>query len=326
MIQPLGKLERVENLREIWPEEDRDFTPWLAKEENLELLGEAIGMGLELEAQEKYVGPFRADILCKNTDDGSWVLIENQLARTDHTHLGQIFTYAAGLDAVTMVWIASRFTDEHRAALDWLNKITDEEFRFFGLEVEAWRIEGSPPAPRFNIISKPNNWSKFVSQEARKISQGITTDTQALYYRYWEDFAKYLESKSSILRSKNPKTHGGHRFIYLRTGVTIAITISLSNQRISVEILLETSNREFNKALFHFLLENKEIIENEVGSALDWEESPDQLRSKMRLHKTTPDLNDETDWSNQYAWLEVMVLKFDEVFREPIISFNPDTE
>ena len=107
MTQKLGRLERVD-LYKVWETEDRGFTPWLAKEENLELLGETIGMELELEATEKNVGPFRADILCKNTDDDSWVVIENQLARTDHKHLGQIFTYAAGLDAVTMVWIASK--------------------------------------------------------------------------------------------------------------------------------------------------------------------------------------------------------------------------
>ena len=94
------------------------------------MLGNTIGIELELEAQEKAVGPFSADILCKDTSDGSWVLIENQLERTDHTHLGQLLTYAAGLQAVTIVWIALRLTEEHRAALDWLNEITDEKFRF----------------------------------------------------------------------------------------------------------------------------------------------------------------------------------------------------
>ena len=123
------------------------------REESIELLGETIGIELELEAQEKDVGPFRADILCKNTEDDSWVLIENQIEKTDHKHLGQLMTYAAGSQAVTIVWVASKFTEEHRAALDWLNKITDDNFRFFGLEVELWKIGDSPAAPKFNIIS-----------------------------------------------------------------------------------------------------------------------------------------------------------------------------
>ena len=136
----LGRLERVE-LRDIWLSEASDFTPWLARKENLEILGQTLGMiDLELEAQERPVGPFRADILCKDIETNRWVLIENQLERTDHNHLGQLLTYASGLEAVTIVWIAARFTEEHRSTLDWLNRITDESFRFFGLEVEHWRI------------------------------------------------------------------------------------------------------------------------------------------------------------------------------------------
>jgi len=152
----LGRLEKVD-LRTIWTSEAVSFTPWLALEENIKLLGETIGMDLEVEAQEKNVGPFRADILCRETTTPDhWVLVENQLERTDHCHLGQILTYAAGLKAVTIVWVSSKFTDEHRAALDWLNEITDTRFRFFGLEVEAWRIGNSVPAPKFNIVSEPN--------------------------------------------------------------------------------------------------------------------------------------------------------------------------
>lgn len=104
--------------------------------ENLELLGKAIGLDLELEAREKYVGPFRADILCKDTGSGNWGLVENQLEQTDHSHLGQLLTYAAGLQAVTIVWVAARFTEEHRAILDWLNAVTEESINFFGLAIE----------------------------------------------------------------------------------------------------------------------------------------------------------------------------------------------
>jgi hypothetical protein len=122
----LGRLQKVD-LREAWSSESTDFTPWLAQEENLKLLGKAIDMELELESQEKEVGPFRADILCKDTATYDWVLIENQLERTDHSPLGQLLTYAAGLNAVTIVWVAERFTEGHRAALDWLNEHTDEK-------------------------------------------------------------------------------------------------------------------------------------------------------------------------------------------------------
>lgn len=166
-IPELGRLVRVD-LRKIWVSESGDFTPWLGKEENLRLLGETVGIDLELEAQEAGVDPFRADLLCKNTGDDSWVLIENQIETTDDTHLGQIMTYAAGLEVVTIIWIAERFTDEHRAALDWLNQITGEKFGFFGLEMELWQIGSSPVAPKFNIVSSPNDWTRTVQNSASR--------------------------------------------------------------------------------------------------------------------------------------------------------------
>jgi hypothetical protein len=114
----------------------------------------------------------------KDIDTDRWVLIENQRERTDHTHLGQLLTYASGLEAVTIVWIAARFTAEHRSTLDWLNKITDDSFRFFGLEVELWRIGTSPAAPKFNIVSKPNAWSHSVAQAARTIHDAELSETR----------------------------------------------------------------------------------------------------------------------------------------------------
>ena len=157
----LGKFEHVD-LRDIWGYEASGFTPWLAREENLAGLGQTIGMKLELVGQEKDIGPFRADILCKDSLTQDYVIIKSQLENTNHTHLGQILTYAAGLRAKAVVWIAKQFTEEHRAALDWLNNISKEEFEFFALEIELWRIGDSPTAPKFNIVSKPNKWQRGV--------------------------------------------------------------------------------------------------------------------------------------------------------------------
>ncbi len=190
MTQNLGRLEEVP-LRNVWEAEDRNFTPWLAQEENLSLLSDTLGIELDLDSTEKSVGPFKADILCKDTGNDTWVLIENQLERTDHTHLGQLMTYSSGLDAATIVWIAQRFTDEHRSALDWLNNITDERFRFFGLEIQAWQIGDSSIAPKFNIISQPNNWVKDVKQGARL--QGQMSDSQQLHLDFWTQLKTYTD-------------------------------------------------------------------------------------------------------------------------------------
>lgn len=195
-----GRLERVHNIREHWPREDSDFTPWLATEESIEILSQAIGVELEVLDQERNVGPFRADVLCKNTADNSLVLIENQFGRTDHSHLGQLFTYAAGLDAVTLIWIVETFTEEHRAAIDWLNRITDEKYYFFGIEIELWTIGDSPPAPKFNIVSKPNDWSKTVKETA-EVNRSKLTPWQQSQIAFWKNLghiSKRLMRHSSL--------------------------------------------------------------------------------------------------------------------------------
>lgn len=176
-VPDLGRLESVD-LRTAWTSEPRDFTPWLAGEENLALLGETLGLELEADGTEMGVGPFSADILCHLPGTEHWVLIENQLEQTDHTHLGQIITYAAGLDALTVIWVAARFVEEHRAALDWLNDNTAEGISFFGVEVQLWRIGDSPPAPRFNVVSKPNAWTKKVRESA---PQGRQWDEESFF-------------------------------------------------------------------------------------------------------------------------------------------------
>ncbi len=157
----LGKLERVD-LHDIWGHEASGFTPWLARDEHLAELGQTIGMKLELVGQEMGIGSFRADILCKDSLTQNHVIIKSQLENTNHTHLGQILIYAAGLGAKTVVWVAKQFNEEHRAAFDWLNNISKEDAKFFALEIELWRIGESPAAPKFNVVSKPNEWQRVV--------------------------------------------------------------------------------------------------------------------------------------------------------------------
>ncbi len=199
----LGRLAPVD-LREAWVGEATDFTPWLAQPENIGLLGDAIGIDLEVESQEQSVGPFRADILCRDTISNHYVLIENQLERTDHGHLGQLLTYAAGLEAVTIVWIAKHFTEEHRAALDWLNNATTSGFNFFGLEIELWRIGDSAMAPKFNVVSKPNDWSKAVREQATGSASVGLTEIQQLHLEFWTQFRQYLEDHQSAIRTNRP--------------------------------------------------------------------------------------------------------------------------
>jgi hypothetical protein len=296
----LGRLQRVE-LRDIWLSEAVNFTPWLAREENLLLLGETLGIDLELEAQEKPVGPFRADILCKDVGTDSWVLVENQLERTDHTHLGQLLTYASGLEAVTIVWIAARFTEEHRSTLDWLNKITDGSFRFFGLEVELWRIGESPAAPKFNIISKPNNWSKSVAHAARAIDEAELSETRLKQRDYWADLHSALnQKKGPISGNRKPQAQSWMSYPIGRTGFSLGAVMVRPKRLVRAELYISGDQAKMFQSL---LKQQAEAIEEELGYPLVWEELPDRRDARVAVYLYDADPEDPQDWERQHGWM-----------------------
>ena len=316
---PLGRLERVNDLREAWATEDQDFTPWLARPENLAVLAETLGLELETEAQEKPVGPFRADILCKEIGSDAWVLIENQLERTDHVHLGQLMTYAAGLQTVTIVWIARSFTDEHRAALDWLNRITDEQFHFFGLEVELWRIGESPPAPKFNIVSKPNDWSRSIARAAADVG---LSETRIRQKEYWGALLKVLDDeKGPVSGNREPKPNYWIGFSVGRTGFPLSATMVLSKNRIKAE--LYTSGNDA-KAFFGLLKRQKDEIERELGYSLAWEELPGKRDCRIASYYDHVDPMDEADWPRQHKWLAEHLNAMHRVFAPRVKDLDPD--
>jgi hypothetical protein len=319
----LGRLTKVD-LREVFATEAGDFTPWLAREENLALLAESIGISLQCEAQEKEVGPFRADILCKDTVTDNWVLIENQIERTDHIHLGQLLTYAAGLQAVTIVWVAQRFTEEHRAALDWLNERTDEQINFFGLEIELWRIADSPVAPKFNIVSQPNDWTRSVQAAAK--STGEITEHKQLQLQFWIAFKDFLEKNSRIRCQKPYPQHWMYHSIGA-TGFRLVSIISAWNSetnkkgfetRVEIEMHGESA-----KSNFAALEKRRAEIEKACGVPLTWHNP--QGKNTCRIYtRVNADFTQEHLWPQNQQWLKEKLELFQKVF-SPIVQ-NLDVE
>ncbi len=306
---PLGRLKRV-NLRDYWAREDTDFTPWLAAEENAALLGEAIGIELEVQAQEASVGPFRADILCRDTATNSLVLVENQIERTDHSHLGQVLTYAAGLDAVTVVWIASRFTEEHRAALDWLNEISHEDFRFFGLEVELWQIEDSPAAPKFNVIAKPNDWTRTVRETASG-ARGPRTATQQHYAAFWRAFSSFNEERGGRFRVNASTADSWWGWGIGKTGYTLVARVTARGGEASVYLAVKGDDGPAN---FGLLQRDAAPIERELGFGVDWLEKPGRKESQISVARDA-NLENSDSWAGVFGWLVEKLSAFDRVFR-----------
>ena len=250
-MEKLGLIEQVD-VRSVWESESSDFTPWLAENGNLTLLGNELGIELELEAQEKAVGPFRADILCKDTADASWVLIENQIERTDHKHLGQLLTYASGLEAVTIVWISTEFTEEHKSALDWLNQITNDSVRFFGVEIELWRIGNSPAAPKFRVVCKPNDWGNTIRQAADDLAEA--SPAEQLRMKYWSAFREHLQEQQSKLRPQKPAPNHWYSLSIGTSRAHSSALLITKESKIGVELCINSDNA---KAIFADLYRKK---------------------------------------------------------------------
>ncbi|HEX8131926.1 MAG TPA: hypothetical protein VF880_00630 [Actinomycetes bacterium] len=160
----LAKLEEVDP-RTVFQREGAGFADWLAV--NLDQLATELGVsGLREVSRDVGVGSFTVDVLAQ-TDRGRRVAITTQLDPSDHPHLGQMITFAAGLDVSAVVWIATRIGEEHRAVLDWLNQHGDEDCRFFGVELRLLRIGSSAPAVTFHVEARPNDWQKVIRQRQR---------------------------------------------------------------------------------------------------------------------------------------------------------------
>ena len=297
----LGRLQRV-GLRTVWTSEPAEFTPWLAEPENLQILGDTLGLELEPGSVEKEIGSFRADIVCKDIGTDSSVLIENQLEQTDHDHLGKLLTYAAGLQAVTVVWLAQAFRDEHRAALDWLNEITHQDARFFGLEIELWQIGDSPVAPKFNIVSMPNDWSRSVARAARAKDDAGLSELQVMQRAYWTGLQDKLKAVGGLVSSNGkPRLRSWMAYGIGRSDFRLGAVMNTMEKFLRVELYI--SGEDANEHLSR-LERNKEEIERKLGFTLKWSDQSPTARDRRIAHYL-PDVDpvDESDWARQHEWL-----------------------
>jgi hypothetical protein len=303
-IMNLSKLKKIE-LREAWNHEAHHFTNWLAQEENLRMLGDEIGFDIKLVQTEAGVGSFSADILAEEENSGKKIIIENQLEVTNHDHLGKIITYASGYDAKIIVWVVKDVREEHRQAIDWLNEHTDDETEFYLLKIELWQIENSPFAPKFEIISKPNDWTKTV----RKSSDSTQlTETKIKQLEFWDRFKDFAKRNNTKLRLQ--KCYPQH-WTNISIGSSDAhISLSVNSREGIFGTELYISN---NKDLYTKIFENKKSIEAEVGDALEWMELPNKKASRIKI-STNGSFDDQTKWDDYFEWLLRKAEKFQQVF------------
>ncbi len=299
----LGRIKQV-NLREIWKHEATDFTKWLSLPENLDLLSDEIDCEILLIGTEHNVGRFNVDIFAEDPNANRKIIIENQLEKTDHDHLGKLITYASGLDAEIIIWIVKEVLEEHQEAIDWLNENTDERINFFAIKMEAWKIGDSLPAPKFHIISKPNNWTKAVKQS---VKNSTLTEIKLLQLKFWEDFKQYSINQNINLRLRKPYPQHWYDLSFGRSDCHIGLTINSQTKELACTIYIPNSKETFEQ--FHA---NREEIESKIGK-LEWMELP--IKKASRIKKTTKgDFRKEDKWSEYFKWLAETALEFQNVF------------
>lgn len=267
-----GKLEEVK-LRSLWRHEQYDFSEWLSEEENIELLGDTVGLTLTDTNREVFVGSYRCDLVAKDETSGIKVIIENQLEATNHDHLGKIITYASGLDAKVVIWIVKEAREEHRSAIEWLNNKTTKDISFFLIEIRAYKIGDSLPAPKFVIIEKPND---FVKTANAGVDGGEPSKAQAERLNFWNQFNEILVSRNKPFNVRKATTDHWYDVALGTSEAHISVTLVNKTNRIGIEIYIND-----NKELFDRLYSVSEQIQSELGFNMDWQRLDNKKASRI---------------------------------------------
>ena len=256
----IGRLIEVD-VRELWKHEQYDFSNWLAKESNIEYLNEILGLTLVEVDKEINVGPYRCDIVATDETSGLKVIIENQLESTNHDHLGKIITYASGLDAKVIVWIVKEAKEEHRAAIEWLNNYTSSEIDFFLIEIHAYKIGDSNPAPKFEVVEKPND---FVKRSKNK-DDGELNASQTERLIFWKQFNDRVALKGKPFNIRKPTTDHWYDIAIGTSAAKIAVDLVNKENCIILELYIHS-----DKDIYDSLYEKKNEIEGETGLTFEW--------------------------------------------------------
>jgi Domain of unknown function (DUF4268) len=294
--------------RELWESEPAKFTPWLAR--NLHRLGKELGFDLELVATEAPAGDFQCDIVARETGGGRTAIIENQLERTDHDHLGKLLTYAAKHDASIVVWISPDIREGHREAVNWLNRRTDENLEFFAVKLKALRIDNSRPAPVFDIQAFPNTWSRTRGNLVRR----APSQREELYREFFQALIDEMRERHHFTNARVGMPQSWYDFASGINGIRYSASF-VGGNRLRVQLYIDVGDKIENEAIFDWLAERREKIEREFGSSLEWERLDNRRASRIAISRIDTNIDTAATQSDQIrAWVVDNLLRMKRVF------------
>ena len=303
----IGKLKEID-VRKLWRHEQYDFSAWLANEANLDYLNDILGLTLTDINTEVYVGPYRCDIVAKDETTNDVIIIENQLEPTNHDHLGKIITYAAGLNAKYIVWVVKEAREEHRAAIEWLNNNSSQSINFFLVEIHAYQIGESEPAPMFKVVEKPND---FIKRDKSSSKDGELNKRESERLVFWEQFNQAVADHGKPFNVRRPTTDHWYDVSIGSSESHIAITLVNRKNRVGVELYIDN-----NKDTFDNLYEDKESIEAEFGAELDWQRLDDRKASRIKYYIDGLNFDDHSNYDELNEQIIAAVIKMRTVFKK----------
>lgn len=304
----IAKIHKVP-LREIWKREDKDFSAWL--EENIDYLNDIFEFDISVESREEAVGPFRVDLWGED-NFGQRVIIENQLERTDHDHLGKVITYLTNLSANRAVWITKEPREEHMRAIEWLNEITPDDITFYLVKVEAIRIGDHPvAAPQFTIVQGPSVESKQIGAEKKAFAK-----RHHVRLEFWKEFIDEMNTSNNLCSNLNPGKDNWLGIALGWSGVSVNCVVSKNYAR--TEVYINRGDIDENKRVFDYFADRREVIENDFGAPLEWERMDDKITSRIKFEKREVDLNNREDWPAMIEHMKHGAVKMESAIRKHV--------
>ncbi len=305
-----GQIENIP-MNQIWQHEERHFTPWLSK--NIDKLGQALGdLQLQVEQTEVYAGTFKLDILAKEISTNKVVVIENQIYKTDHKHLGQLITYASFFNAQIIIWVSQEVTEEHRSAIDWLNNNTNDNLEFFAVEANLIRIDDSKPALNFKLKSSPNEWAKL----GRNIDTPASTEINEYYRAFFQKLIDELRENFRFTNAKTGQPQSWYSFTSGSKGCTYGC--SFARGKIRTEVYIDTRDQNINKEILKTFELQKVELEREFGEEIIFEELPTRRASRIAIYRDGDIWADDQILDEIRIWCIEKLLKFRQVFGEKL--------
>jgi len=256
----IGKIKRV-SLREVWKHEAYDFTQWL--EDNIDVLNDATDLELSNAEREKAAGTFNVDLVAED-EKGNPVVIENQLEKSNHDHLGKLITYLTAIGAKAAIWIVADPRPEHVSAISWLNESSAASF--YLLKVEAIKIDESKPAPLLTLIVGPSEESREVGETKKNLAE-----RHILREKWWSVLLDRARKATKLHANRSATKHNWIGTSAGKRGFMYAYTVNQNNSTVELYIDRGGDSKEENERMFDNLKQNKAEIESVFGEKLEWE-------------------------------------------------------